>query len=106
MPPLFFLFFFYLDEHFPQEGHDIRGIHAAESSDCADGQLSDLKNLIIQCDKQRLEVLSLGQVSVEALVKGGQNTVPDVWICGRKEVRTFFTCMILRAVTLLKTLPT
>lgn len=47
-------FFFYLDEHFSQEGHDICRIHAAESSNCADGQLSDLKNLIIQCDKQCL----------------------------------------------------
>lgn len=49
-----YFFFVYLDEHFSQKRHDICRVHAAESSDRADGQLSDLENLIIQRNKQRL----------------------------------------------------
>lgn len=62
-------FGFYLDEHFPQKGHDVRRVHAAQSSNRADGELSDLKDLVVQRHKQRLQVLSLGQVSIEAFIK-------------------------------------
>lgn len=50
----------HLNEHLAQEGHDKRRVHAAEPSDGADGQLSDLKHLVVQRHKQRLQVLSLG----------------------------------------------
>lgn len=73
----------YLDEHLAQEGHDKGRVHAAEASDCADGQLSDLKHLIVQSNKQRLQVLSLGEVGVETLIKRCQHTVSNVWICKR-----------------------
>lgn len=59
----------YLNEHLAQEGHDKGGVHATEASDRTDGQLPDLKHFIVQRHKQRLQVLGLGEVSVEALVE-------------------------------------
>lgn len=70
-----------LNKHLAQEGHDKGRVHAAESSDGADGQLSDLKHLVIQRHEQRLQVLGLGQVGVETLVEGGQDAVANVRIC-------------------------
>lgn len=70
----------YLDEHLAQKGHDKSRVHAAESSDGADGQLSNLKHFIVQCNKQRLQIFSLGEVSVKALIEGRQHTVSDVGI--------------------------
>lgn len=71
----------YLNKHLAQEGHDKRWVHAAESSDGADGQLSDLKHLVVKGHEQRLQVLGLGEVGVETLVQGGQDAVANVWIC-------------------------
>lgn len=44
----------YLDEHLAQERHDEGWVHAAESAHSADGQLPDLKDLVIQSHKQSL----------------------------------------------------
>lgn len=74
----------HLNKHLAQEGHDKRRVHAAESADGADGQLSDLKHLVVQRHKQRLQVLGLGEVGVESLIEGGQDAVANVRICGKK----------------------
>ena len=71
----------YLDEHLAKEGHNKGGVHAAEASNCADGELPDLKHLIVQCDKQSLQIFSLGEVGVKTLIKGGQHAVSDIGIC-------------------------
>lgn len=84
---MFFMSLFHLNKHLAKEGHDKSWVHAAESSDGTDGQLSDLKHLIVKCHKQCLQVLGLCKVGVEALIKGGQDTVADVWICRRMRCR-------------------
>lgn len=78
--------FSYLNEHLAQEGHDKGGVHAAEAPDGADGQLSDLKHLVVQRHKQRLQVLGLGQVSVKAFIKRCQHAVSNVWIYRRSQM--------------------
>lgn len=78
----------HLYKHLAQEGHDERWVHTAESSDGADGQLSDLKHLVVECHKQRLQVLGLGEVSVEALIEGGQDAVANVRICRQMRCRS------------------
>lgn len=74
----------HLDEHLTQEGHDEGWVHAAEPAHSADGQLPDLKHLVIQSHEQGLQVLRLGQVCVKALVQGCQDTVADVGVCKSK----------------------
>ena len=60
----------HLDEHLAQEGHDKGWVHAAEPAHSADGQLPDLKHLVIQSHEQGLQVLRLGQVCIKALIQG------------------------------------
>lgn len=74
----------YLDEHLAQERHDEGRVHAAEPAHRADGQLPDLKHLVIQGHKQGLQVLCLGQVRIKALIQGCQDTVADVRVCRNK----------------------
>lgn len=82
----------HLYKHLAQEGHDKRWVHTAESSDGADGQLSDLKHLVIKGHKQRLQVLGLGEVGIEALIQGGQDAVANVRICRRMGCLDHFFC--------------
>jgi len=77
----------HLDQHLAQEGHDEGGVHAAEASDGADGQLPDLKHLVVQRHEQRLQVLRLRQVGVEALIQRRQHAVADVRVCQRRRRR-------------------
>lgn len=77
----------YLNKHLAQEGHDKRRVHAAESANGADGQLSDLKHLVVKRHKQRLQVLGLGEVGVETLIEGGQDAVANVRVCGKTRRR-------------------
>lgn len=86
MQDVFLMSHLHLNKHLAQEGHDKRRVHAAESADGADGQLSDLKHLVVQRHKQRLQVLGLGEVGVESLIEGGQDAVANVRICGKNEV--------------------
>lgn len=77
----------HLNQHLAQEGHDKRWVHAAEPSDGADGQLSDLKHLVVERHKQCLQVLGLREVGVKALIEGGQDAVANVRICRKMGCR-------------------
>lgn len=71
----------YLDKHLAQERHDEGWVHATEPAHGADGQLPDLKHLVVQGHKQGLQILCLGQVCIKALIQGCQDTVADVRVC-------------------------
>lgn len=65
----------HLDEHLRRKGMT-KAVHAAEPAHSADGQLPDLKHLVIQSHEQGLQA-RLGQVCIKA-VQGRQDTVADV----------------------------
>ena len=62
-----------LNKHFPKERHYVGGVERTQPANDADGQLSDLKHLIIQCNKQRRKVLRLRKVRVKLLVQRDKN---------------------------------
>lgn len=67
-----------LNEELPQRRKHVRGVHAAQPTNGANRQFSNLKNLVVQRHKQRREVLRLSQVRVKALVQRHQHAVADV----------------------------
>jgi len=58
-----------LNQRLAQARHDVRRIENRQAAQRADGQLADLKVLVVERDKERAEILRLGQVVVEAVVE-------------------------------------
>ncbi len=58
-----------LNQRLAQARHDVRRVENRQAAQCADGQLANLKVLVVERDKERAEILRLGQVVVEAVVE-------------------------------------
>jgi hypothetical protein len=72
-----------LNQRLAQARHDVRRIENRQAAQRADGQLADLKVLVVERDKERAEILRLGQVVVEAVVERLQHRQTHIGVAVR-----------------------
>jgi len=63
-----------LNKHFPKERHDMGWIERTQPTNDADGQFSDLKDLIIQCNEQGSKILCLRKMRIKLLIQRDEHT--------------------------------